>query len=379
MKKLILAIAILFPVLTYAQKSKPSTYDLLVGTYTKGESTGIYVYRFYVETGKMAYLSQIDGISNPSYLCVSKDNKFVYAVNEDGKDGGVSAFTFEPHYGKLTLLNRQSSGGADPCYIAIDEDRKNAFVANYSSGSLSVLPINKDGSLQPLSQLIQYEGRGIDTARQEKAHAHMAYLSPNEKYLLCTDLGTDKLNIYRYHASHPQPLSPASPASVSVKAGSGPRHMIFSNNKKYLYLLQEMGSAINVYQFNGGNPKEIQTIKMLPDNYKGTNGAAAIHISPDGRFLYASDRLGASGLVVYAINEDTGELTLVERQSTLGMNPRDFTIDPTGKFLIAANQASNNLVVFRIDTATGRLILTNIRITIDSPVCLKFASAEVLK
>ena len=379
MKKLLLILALLFPVLTYAQKKDktPSTYDVLIGTYTKGKSKGIQIYRFYVESGRLAYLSQIEGVSNPSYLCVSKDNHFVYAVNEDGKDGGVSSFTFEPNLGQLKLLNRQSSAGIDPCYISVDEDRKNAFVANYNSGSLVVLPINKDGSLQPVSQVIQDEGKGPDASRQEAPHVHMAYFSPNEKYMLFTDLGTDKLNIYRYHSSDAKPLTPANPSSISVKPGKGPRHMVFSPDKKYLYLLQEMGSAINVYKFNGGDPKEIQSVDMLPAGFKGTNAAAAIHITPNGRFLYASDRLDASALMVYTINKETGELTFVQRQLTYGKNPRDFAIDPTGKFLLVANQDSDNILVFRIDQATGVLSLSRNRLdNIGNPVCLKFTPAE---
>ncbi len=376
MKRFLLFITLLFPVLLYAQKKAPSTYDLLIGTYTKGSSKGIMVYRFYVESGRLAYLSQIEGVSNPSYLCVSKDNHFVYAVNEDGKDGGVSSFTFQPTDGKLTLLNKQKSAGADPCYISVDDDRKFAFVANYSSGSLAVLPINKDGSLQAPSQVIQDEGKGPDAERQEGPHVHTAFFSPGEKYLLYTDLGTDKLNIMRYHSSKPQPLSPSTPASLSVKPGNGPRHVTFSPDKKYLYLLQEMGSAINVYEFNGGNPKEVQTLKMLPEGFKGTNGAAAIHMTPNGRFLYATDRLDASGLVIYSVNLENGQLTFVGRQSTFGKNPRDFTIDPTGKFLIAANQDSDTIVVYKIDENTGRLAVTNNKLQVGNPVCLKFASAE---
>ncbi len=376
MKRLLLLITLLSSVLCQAQKPAPSTYDLLIGTYTKGSSKGIMVYRFYVESGKLAYLSQIEGVSNPSYLCVSKNNNFVYAVNEDGKNGGVSSFVFDPVQGRLTLLNRQTSAGSDPCYISVDEDRKNVIVANYSSGSLAVLPINKNGSLQPPSQVIQDEGKGPDTSRQEGPHVHTAYFSPNEKYLLYTDLGTDRLNIYRYHDSKAQPLVPSDPAFVSLKPGSGPRHVTFSADKKYLYVLQEMGSAITVFNFNGGKPKQVQTISLLTKDFKGTNGAAAVHISPDGRFLYASDRLDASGLVVFSINQESGELTAVQHVSTFGKNPRDFAIDPSGKFLLAANQDSDSIIVFKIDNATGRLTMTNNRITVGNPVCLKFTPAE---
>lgn len=167
MKKFLLVISLFFSVFTYAQQKKtaPSTYDLLIGTYTTGSSKGIYVYRFYAETGRLAYLNEIDDVKNPSYLCVSDNNKFVYAVNETGKNGEVSAFAFEPKLGKLVFINKQSSSGADPCYISVDKALKNAFVANYSSGSLSVLPIHKDGSLGAVSQLLKDEGHGVDTAR----------------------------------------------------------------------------------------------------------------------------------------------------------------------------------------------------------------------
>jgi len=376
MKKLLLVVALAFPVLTYAQKKDktPSTYDLVIGTYTKGESKGIYVYRFYEESGKLAYLNEIDDVSNPSYLCVSKDNKFIYAVNEDGKNGGVSAFTFEPNVGTMKFLNRVTSAGADPCYISTDEDRKYAFVANYSSGSLSVLPIKADGSLEAPSQVIQDEGKGPDTSRQNGPHIHTAYFSPDEKYLLYTDLGTDKLHITRYHASNPKPLTEE--FSISVKPGNGPRHMVFSPNHKYLYLLQEMGSAITVYSYSGGKVKELQTIGMKADNFKGTNGAAAIKITPDGHFLYATDRLDASAILVYSINPENGQLTFMERHSTYGKNPRDFAIDPTGRWLLVANQDSDNIVVFKINPGTGGLTSTAINVQIGNPVCLKFTPAE---
>jgi len=234
MKKFLVIVSLVFPVFVYAQKKKtaPTTFDLLIGTYTKGTSKGIYVYRFYAETGKVAYLNEIDDVSNPSYLAVSGDNKFVYAVNENDKDGEVSSFSFEPKVGKLAFINKQPSGGNGPCYISEDKDQKNVFVANYGSGTLEVLPVNKDGSLSAPSQVVKDDGHGINKERQEGPHVHMAMLSPDEKYLLYTDLGTDKLNVMRYHASHLQPLTPASPAFISVKDGEGPRHIVFSNDKK---------------------------------------------------------------------------------------------------------------------------------------------------
>jgi len=378
MKKFLAIILIIYPVVMYAQhkKAAPSTYDLIIGTYTGGKSKGIYVYRFYAETGKLAYLNEIDGINNPSYLCVSANNKFVYAVGENGNNGEVSAFTFEPRLGKLTFINKQSSSGADPCYISVDKAQKNVFVANYNGGSLAVLPVNKDGSLTAASQVIKDEGHGVIKERQSAPHVHTAVLSPDEKYLLFTDLGTDKINIYRYRASKTPPLTPASPAFVTVKDGSGPRHLDFSPDKKHLYALQEMGSAVNVYDYDNGKLKQKQSITILQDGFTGKTGAAAIHISPDGRFLYTSNRLETNELTVFSINQETGELTLVEHVRSNGKDPRDFTIDPTGKFLLVANQNSDSIFVYRINKDTGKLSYTGNKIEIGNPVCLKFTPAE---
>jgi 6-phosphogluconolactonase len=378
MKKLLLIIWMLSPVMMYAQhkKAAPSTYDLLIGTYTKGTSKGIYVYRFYAETGRMAYLSQIDDVSNPSYLCVAANNKFVYAVNEDGKNGGVSSFTFDPKQGKLTFINRQSSAGADPCYISVDKAQKNVFVANYSSGSLAVLPVNKDGSLGAVSQVVKDEGHSVIKENQEAPHVHIAMLSPDEKYVLYTDLGTDKLNVMRYHASHPQPLSPASPPFVNIKDGEGPRHVVFSDDKKHVYLLTEMGSAVHVFDYDNGKLKEKQSVTLLNDRFKGQTAGAAIHISPDGKFLYASNRLETNEISVYSIEPETGALTFVQRVSTFGKNPRDFAIDPTGRYLVVANQDSDTIYIYRRDENTGTITRISQAIEIGNPVCLKFTAAE---
>jgi 6-phosphogluconolactonase len=380
MKKIVLIIALLSPLFTYAQnkqskKKGPSTYDLIIGTYTSGTSKGIAVYRFYAESGRLAYLSQIDGVTNPSYLTLSSNNKFIYAVNETPK-GEVSSFSFEPKTGKMVLINKQSSEGDDPCYIAVDKAQKNVFVANYSSGNVAVLPVNKDGSLSKAIQTLHADGHGPNKERQEGAHAHMSILSPDEKYLLYNDLGTDKVNVLRYRASGEKPLEPAATPFVSVKPGDGPRHIEFSADKKHAYLVTEMGSNVYVFDYDNGKLKEKQTITLLADNFKGQTAGAAIHLSPDGRFLYASNRLDTNEIIVYAVNQETGELTFVQRQPSMGKNPRDFAIDPTGKFMIIANQNSDSIYVLRIDNATGKLSPTGFRLDIGNPVCLKFAPAQ---
>jgi len=378
MKKFLLILSLAFPVLVYAQhkKTAPTSFDLLIGTYTKGKSKGIYVYRFYAETGKLAYLNEIDDVSNPSYLCVTNDDKFVYAVNENGKNGEVSAFTFDPKQGKLVFINKQSSAGADPCYVSVDKDKKNVFIANYSSGNLAVLPLSKDGSLGVVSQSIQDNGTGVNKERQEGPHVHIAMLSPDEKYLLYTDLGTDKLNVMRYRPSEQQPLTPAKEPFVSVAAGEGPRHIVFSNDKKHVYLVTEMGSAVHVFDYSGGKLKETQSITLLRDGFKGQTAGAAIHISPDGRFLYASNRLETNEISVYAIDPDNGKLIFVQRVTTDGKNPRDFAIDPTGNFMLVANQDSDTIFTYKVDKASGKLYRISSGLDIGNPVCLKFTPAE---
>jgi 6-phosphogluconolactonase len=378
MKKFAIIILLLFPALTFAQHKKavPTTFDLVVGTYTSGTSKGIYVYRFYVETGKLAFLNEIDDIRNPSYLCVSANNKFVYAVNEDGITSGVSAFSFDAKQGKLALINREPSGGADPCYITIDHAQKNLFVANYSGGNLVVLPVLPNGSLGPISQNVQDEGSSVNTDRQQGPHVHMGMLAPDEKYLLYNDLGTDKINVERYHAGAELPLGDNPFSVVNINPGEGPRHLVFSNDGKYVYLVTEMGSAVHVFDYSGGKLDEKQTITILADGFKGKTAGAAIKISPDGKFLYVTNRLETNDITVFAIAPEDGKLTLVEHVPSGGVNPRDFAIDPTGNFLVLANQNTDNMLVYRINKGTGKLTRTNNMVTLGNPVCLKFTSAE---
>jgi 6-phosphogluconolactonase len=376
MKKF-LYLFLLLPGLLLAQPKVPKSYDLLIGTYTTNGSDGIYVYRFYTESGRLAYLNRTTGVDNPSYLCVANNGKFVYSVNEVGDDrkGSVSAFSFEPVVGTINLINKQPSG-AGPCYISVDKDQKHVFAANYAGGSLSVFPLNADGSLKQASQIIQDQGTGPDKTRQDKPHVHTAMLSPDEKYLLYSDLGTDKLNIYRYKSSQEQPLTPANPPFISVTPGDGPRHIDFSANHKFLYVLTEMGANVYTYEYNGGKPKMLQKVSMMADGSIQQPGGADIHVSPDGLFLYATNRGTANEIVIYAINQETGLLTFVNRQGTGGNHPRNFVIDPTGNFLLVANMKSNNIIVYKINRTTGKLSQTNNRVDLDSPSCLKFAAAK---
>lgn len=354
-------------------QSNNKSYSLLIGTYTKSSTNdGIYVYDFNSQTAEVILKSKISGEENPSYLAISKDGKHVYAVNEV-KNGGVSSFLFNPASGELTFLNRVGSGGDSPCYVSVDDKNKYVFAGNYGSGSLSAIPLKEDGSLGTGSQVIQHEGSSIDKGRQQGPHVHCTVLSPDNQYLMTSDLGTDKVSIYQFDPSKiSQPLSPAEPAFVSIKAGSGPRHLTFHPKSKYAYLISEMDGMITVFDYKKGQMTEKQKITMLSPDFKGKVGAADIHISPDGKFLYGSNRGTANELVIFAINKN-GNLNYAGRQPVQGKAPRNFVIDPSGNFLLVANQDSNEIIIFKRDKKTGLLTPTGGKIQISKPVCLKFA------
>ncbi|MGF7078783.1 lactonase family protein [Mucilaginibacter sp. UYCu711] len=372
MKKLLLVLSLFLSLYCKAQTAGSKIYDLVVGTRTHGASDGIYVYRFDPETGKIIYLNHIDGIADPTYLCISNNKKFVYAVSDKATgSGGVYAYKFDAATGKLDSINNQPAYGG-PLYVSVDKAQKNLFAANYLGGVLSVYPINADGSLGAASQVIQDIGSSINRLRQEGPHVHTAFLSPDEKYLLYTDLGTDKLNIYKYNPAGSLVLTPGPVPFVSGNPGYGPRHIDMSANGKFIYMLQELTGTVTVYRFNRSRPVELQIKSMVVDNFRGNIQAADIHLSPDGRFLYTSNRGSANEIIQFSVNKATGLLTFVKRYSSMGRSPRNFVIDPTGNYLFVSNQYSNNVAVYKINKRTGRLTLTPSVINIDAPMCIRF-------
>lgn len=374
------AILLLIPLIfsmAHAQSTKAKLFNLLIGTYTNpGKSDGIYVYTFNSETGEFKYKAEATGIKNPSYLAITQDRKHVYSVSEleDG-NGSISAFSFDAGTGKLELINTVTSGGDGPCYVAVDAKNKFVFAGNYSGGSLSAIPINADGSLSDHIQKIQHEGSSVNKGNQDRPHVHATVLSKDDRYLFVPDLGTDKVNIYHVDVAKPQPLTPAVPASVSVKPGGGPRHFTFHPTGKFAYLIQEMKGIVTVFEYANGKLKDKQSVTLPASGFTGDIDAADIHISPDGKFLYGSLRGDINEVVIYAIGKN-GELTYVARQSTLGKIPRNFAIDPTGNFLLVANQNSDNIIVFKRDQKTGLLTTTGKKISIGAPVCLKFTTVN---
>lgn len=358
----------ILPLATICQK-----YFLFIGTYTGTGSKGIYVYTFDAATGKAQWLSNSEAV-NPSYLAVAPGGSFLYACTESRtvNGGGVSAFGFNRQNGNLTFINKQSSGGDNPAYVSVHNSGKWVVAGNYSGGNLSAFMANRDGSLQPYSQLIQHSGSSINKQRQGQPHVHATVFSPKGDHLLVTDLGMDKIMIYRFKPSEPKPLTPSSPPFLTTVPGSGPRHIVFHPNKKFAFVIEEMSGAVSAFNYKKGKLKAIQRIAAHPDSAKGDFGSADIHLSPDGKFLYASNRGNENNIAIFSIGRK-GRLTPVGYQSTLGKRPRNFTIDPSGRYLLVANQQTNNVVIFRRDEKTGLLHYTGEQISIPEPVCLKMS------
>lgn len=347
-------------------------YFLFIGTYTGTGSKGIYVYTFDASTGKAKWVSNTEGIVNPSYLAIAPGGKLLYACTETriANAGGVSSFRFDREKGSLTFLNKQSSGGDNPAYVSVHNSGRWVVPGNYSGGSLSVLPVNEDGSLRPYSQLIQHTGASVNKQRQDRPHVHATVFSPQGDHLFVPDLGMDKIMIYKFNSSSEKPIEPASPPFVITEPGSGPRHFVFHPNKKRAYLIEEMGGAVSVFKYRKGKLSVTQRIFTHADTATGEFGSADIHITPDGRFLYASNRGKENNIAIFSVDRK-GKLTFAGLQSTMGIQPRNFIIDPSGKYLLAANQRTGNIVIFKIDTGTGLLQYTGEQINIPEPVCLK--------
>jgi 6-phosphogluconolactonase len=364
----------LLPLLFWIMETQAQTadYNLLIGTYTNtGKSEGIYVYDFNTQTAAFRAKCIGKNVTNPSYLTVSKDNHFVYSVNEDGENSTISAFSFDPVTGTLDFLNKLDSKGADPCYVI--SDQINVIAANYSGGSIVVLGRDTSGALTGPKQVIKHSGSSIDPkGRQKSPHVHMVKFTPDGKYVLSNDLGTDKVYLYKYHANSVDNVLELSD-SIAVKAGSGPRHLTFSKNGKFAYLLQEINGDVTVFKYQNGHLKVLQQTNIVPDDFTGESGAADIHLTPNGKFLYATNRGTANSITRFAVQNDG---TLVKKSSipTAGKGPRNFTIDPSGNYLLVAHQYTNNVVIFKINKETGALSDTHKRIELGAPVCLVFTA-----
>lgn len=347
---------------------------MLVGTYTSTDSKGIYVYKIDTISGKSEYVSEVT-VENPSYLVLDSSEHYVYSVTENESDqtASANAFSFDKATGKLTFLNKQLTGGGAPCYINIDKEGKHVLTANYLGASITVFPVTKNGNLEAPSQLIRFSGKGIDPDRQKQPYIHCVQYSPDGKILFADDLGTDKIHRLEVMTnSDTAYLKAATPEFIKIKDGSGPRHLVFHPNGKYAYLITELSGDVIAFNYQNDNLTEFQTIKADTLNARG---GGDIHLSPDGKFLYASNRLKGDGIAIFSVDQSNGRLIKIGYQTT-GIHPRNFAITPNGKFLLVANRDSNNIQIFKRDQNTGMLTDTKQDINLSMPVCIKFASIK---
>ncbi|HEY4108720.1 lactonase family protein [Puia sp.] len=370
---------ILIPSLFFFSFINAQSYVLFVGTYTnsgnlsgnpKLDSTGskgIYMFRFDAATGKATALSHTEGVCNPSFLTIAPGGRRLYACTESRmkEKGSLSVFDIDAKKGRLHFIGKVSSLGDNPAYVAVNAAGDQVAVANYSGGSYTLYPVGADGLPGKAQFHIQHLGKGANPARQEAPHVHSAVYSPDGHHLYIQDLGLDRIAV----------VSPATGDEqlwVYTPPGSGPRHLTFHPNGRYAYLIEEMGGYVDAYRYTAatGRLDSLQRIAAHPDTATGPFRSSDIHVSPDGRFLYASNRAETT-IAIFSIDESTGRLRPMGYVPTMGIEPRNFTLDPSGKWLLVANQETDSIVIFQVDTATGMIRDTGRRIKVPKPSCLK--------
>lgn len=367
------------------QVASADDYQLLVGSYTAGQSQGIYRLNFDSATGQIdAKPLQVVKSENPSWLTLSKDQRHLFVVNENGPGqtdpvGRVSSYAIDPKTHALSLINQVQSLGNEPTHSGLNVEASHLFVSNYSvaedpGGTLAVLPVDADGKLKPVVQMSSHPSSRVNPERQMSAHVHSTVPSPDGQYVFSNDLGADKIFAYRFDpkANPELPLTAATPASVQLPPGSGPRHLLFSADGKHAWLTMEMSAQVAVFDYKDGQLKQTQMIELAAGQPVSDKAAAALHESTDGKFLYVSNRGTANQLLVFAIDPATGHLKELQRRSVEGDHPREFSLDPSGKFLLIANQKSNQIVVVERDSKTGLLGKTVQKLPMDAPSDLKF-------
>ncbi len=363
-------------------KENNQDYYVYVGTYTHGESEGIYVYRMDGETGSLEYSSKITGVVNPSFLDIHPSGRYLFSVNEIGEfegkaSGAVTAFYIHGSTGEISFLNQQATGGGAPCHVSVDATGKYLLVANYGGGSVAAFPIGKDGRLAEASSFVQHQGSSVNPGRQSEPHAHAIMIDPDNRYAFAPDLGLDKILIYQLDLDNGK-LNANTQPWARVHPGAGPRHLDFHPNGKYAYVINEIDSTFTAFRYdaNTGSLSEIQSISTLPEDFDGTSHCADVHVHPSGKFLYGSNR-GHDSIVICEIDQETGMLSYLGCESTRGQAPRNFGLNPEGTFLLAANQQTSNIVTFAVNPDSGELTETGNVAEVPNPVCLKMLACSV--
>ncbi|AQS94316.1 hypothetical protein BXQ17_09690 [Polaribacter sp. BM10] len=349
---------------------------LFIGSFTdKKPGEGIHVYEFNTETGEANLTFTLNNITNTSFLKISKDGNYLYSVvdSQMKHNGKVAAFKVDAINSKIELLNMQDCGGLNPAHLAIDNSGSYLVNSNYSDGTLSLFKIKEDGGLTKTTQLLQFKDSSVIKSRQKSSHMHSANFSPDDKYVFGHDLGADKIRGFQLENNQGK-VSLENPKVINVKPGSGPRHFVFHPNGKFGYLVNELSGKVDAYNYNNGSLDFIEdyaTYQQKQDIYR----TADIHISPDGQFLYASNRGPKENtIVVFSINKNNGKLQLIEHVDTAGNHPRNFAISDDGNFLLVANQFTNNITIFKRNIKTGSLTKLPNQITVNSPSSIQLKS-----
>ena len=369
------------------QAQSMTEYDVLIGSYTQGASEGIYRYRFDSQTGKLdSKPLQVIKTDNPSWLTLSRDQRHLFVVNENGpggKDvvGKVSSFAIDPKTHQVTPINQVQSRGEEPTHSSLSPDQRFLFVSNYAvhpdpGGALAVIPVGKDGKLSDVVQVSNNHGASrVNPERQASSHVHSAIPTPDDKYVVTSDLGADKMLVFSYDGDRAEPLQPAKTPTVQLPPGSGPRHLLFSKDGKHAWLTLEMVAQVAVFDYHDGVFKQTQTIDLKNKDPQQKVGAGGLHTSPDGKFLYVANRGEANQLLVFAI-DNKGQLKEIQRRSVEGVEPREFSFDPSGHFMLIANQKSNQIVSVKVDPKTGMLGETVQKVDFDSPSDFRFLTGK---
>lgn len=345
---------------------------LFLGSFNRDKSKeSMYVYQLNTSNGRLKKITSVKGILNPSYLELSPDGRFVYACTESKTPGAgsVSSFEFNPEKKTLRFLNSQPSGGENPVYVTVHRNGKWLVNGNYTEGSVSVYPLAENGTIGKVAQNIQFAEGSVNAWRQERAHIHAAVFSPDYEYIFFTDLGADKIRCYRFDTALAEPLIPLKDHDVNTNPGSGPRHFTFHPNGKFAYCIEELSGAVSAYAYENGRLQPVQWVYAHPEKIIGEFESSDIHVSPDGRFLYASNRGAENDIAVFSI-ENEASLKLCGTYSCGGVHPRTFAIDPTGNFLIVTNVVTGNVIVFRINRKTGALKTLRGELKIDNVSCI---------
>ena len=341
------------------------------GSHRAGPNIGFSLSHFDSDTGVLTQPQFLHEARAPAFFIISPDGKHVYTCNS-GNPGGVAAYAIDPHSGMLTFLNRELAGGGDTSYISLDQTARYALAANYEGGNIAVFALKPDGALGDWTAFDQHTGKGVNPQRQTHAYAHSIITSPDNRFALCADLGVDKVYVYRFDEKTGA-LRPNDPPSVSVAPGSGARHVKFHPNGRWVYLINEVASTVIGFNWDAvkGTLKEFQSVSTLPADFKGTSTCAELEIHPNGKFLYGSNR-GHDSLAVFAIDQNSGALSLVQHVPSGGKTPRNFAFDPTAKWIVCTNHGSDNAVVFQVDAETGRLSQHGEPIAVPYPFCERF-------